>query len=137
LDVTIQKEIMDLLASLKKEHGLTVLLITHNMPLAFERSGRIGVMYAGELVEIGDRESIFRAPRHPYTRALISSVPRLLSRGSRFLLGGQPPDLSAVTSGCAFAPRCPQASERCAAKAPVEHREDKGRVKCFLYGDTV
>lgn len=78
LDVTIQKEILDLIDKLKKELNLTVILITHNLPLAYERSSRIAVMYGGELVELGDKEAVFHHPEHPYTQKLINSVPKLL-----------------------------------------------------------
>ncbi|MHB9154996.1 MAG: ABC transporter ATP-binding protein [Endomicrobiales bacterium] len=133
LDVTIQKEVMDLLDTLRNELSLTVLLITHNLPLALERSQRIAVMYAGEIIEHGSREDIFKNPRHPYTRALINSVPRLLGKASRSMLGGQPPDVRSLPPGCAFRPRCESAIKRCATGIPPETSEGSRTAKCFLF----
>jgi oligopeptide/dipeptide ABC transporter ATP-binding protein len=134
LDVTIQKDILDLIDRLKKELSLTVLLITHNLPLACERSQRIAVMYAGEIVETNRTGELFRAPRHPYTRALIRSVPRLAAGGTRFVLGGQVPDPCALPAGCAFADRCADVMEQCRTRRPPPVAADECTVACFRCG---
>lgn len=134
LDVTIQKEILDLLDKLKRELSLTVILITHNIPLAYERCGRIAVMYAGEIVELGEKEAVFNKPLHPYTAALIRSVPRLsASAGKRFILEGQPPDPAQLPAGCKFNPRCAKAMDICRNNDPREFMVEGSKVKCFLY----
>jgi oligopeptide/dipeptide ABC transporter ATP-binding protein len=133
LDVTIQKEVMDLLDKLKKELSLTVILITHNFLLAKQRSERIAVMYAGKIVEINRTENIFTNPLHPYTKALIASVPKLLMPSEPRPLKGQPPDLSKLNKGCSFCPRCPQAMEVCRNEEPAEYSVNGAKVKCFLY----
>lgn len=138
LDVTIQKEILDLLDRLKKELELTVLLITHNLPLASERSERIAVMYAGEIVEINCTADIFRKPRHPYARALLLSIPRLTADpGTRYILQGQIPDLTCLPPGCPFAPRCADVMDKCRAHAAPEITDGHSRVKCFVHSYTV
>ncbi len=130
LDVTIQKEILDLLEKIKNELSLTVLLITHNLPLACTRAQRVAVMYAGQIVECGRTEDIFKHPRHPYTRGLIASVPRLFHPLASRPLSGQPPDMSSLPAGCAFAPRCPEAAPQCGDVPPVTGKEDEPFVRC-------
>ncbi len=129
LDVTIQKEILDLLDTLKKELSLTVLLITHNLPLAWQRSQRIAVMYAGEIVEEGTQVSIFSAPLHPYTKGLINSVPQVRgAQGRGAPLSGQPPDLSRLPQGCAYAQRPARSSQYAAAiKYAVSSTRNRSR----------
>jgi oligopeptide/dipeptide ABC transporter ATP-binding protein len=134
LDVTIQKEILDLIDRLKKELSLTVLLITHDLPLAYRRSREIAVMYAGEIVEKGDSGGLLSNPRHPYTKGLIHSVPRLRGSISASVLAGQPPNLSQLPEGCAFNPRCAQASDQCCRLRPESCIIDGIHVRCFLYG---
>jgi len=133
LDVTIQKEIMDLIASLQKNLALTVILITHNLMLAKQRSSRIAVMYAGEIVELNSSESIFSKPLHPYTQGLLSSVPKLLSKTPPSALAGQPPELSEILPGCSFAPRCRNVMEKCRSTKPAEYASGDSKVRCFLY----
>lgn len=133
LDVTIQKEIMDLLDKLKKELNLTLILITHNLLLAKQRSERIAVMYAGEIVELNETRNVFSSPLHPYTRGLINSVPKLLGKTLPQALSGQPPDLSIVAPGCSFYPRCPDRMEICLKNRPPDFNTGGAQVKCFLY----
>jgi oligopeptide/dipeptide ABC transporter ATP-binding protein len=133
LDVTIQKEVMDLMDKLKKELSLTLLLITHNFLLAKQRSGRIAVMYAGKIVELNTTENIFTNPLHPYTKALIACVPKLLTSSEPRALTGQPPDLLSLCPGCSFYPRCPQAMDICRREAPGEYAVAGAKVRCFLY----
>lgn len=135
LDMTVQKEILDMLDGLKKSLALTVLLITHDIPLAKERCGHVAVMYAGEIVEYGAAGNILGNPKHPYTAALIASVPRLGARAAhRCLLHGQPPDMSALPAGCAFRPRCDKAMDICAEKEPDNYDTGTSSARCFLYG---
>lgn len=128
LDVTIQKDILDLLVSLKNNRGLTMIIITHNLPLAAAYSDRIAVMYAGEIVETAPSQDIISASRHPYTRALMRSVPRLFVPSNHEQLAGQPPDLSAQIAGCSFRERCPVAFEPCGITDP---QTVPGTAKCF------
>ncbi len=119
LDVTIQAQYLNLLRDLQREHGLALIFITHNLGIVAKMCDRIAVMYAGRLVESGPVHTIFDAPAHPYTRALLESIPRL-DDGDRRLaaIEGQPPDLAAPPTGCAFHPRCTSAIDRCRAEAP-------------------
>jgi oligopeptide/dipeptide ABC transporter ATP-binding protein len=96
---------------------------------------RVAVMYAGRIVEIGPVRQIFTAPVHPYTRALLDSVPRLGVKTARLTaIEGQPPDLATLAPGCAFAPRCPHVMERCRAEAPPETTVNGRSTRCWLHG---
>jgi oligopeptide/dipeptide ABC transporter ATP-binding protein len=119
LDVTIQAQYLALLRDLQRAHGLALIFITHNLGIVAKMCDTVAVMYAGRLVESGSVRQIFNSPAHPYTKALIESIPRLGDSAARLTaIDGQPPDPSALPSGCAFHPRCPQAMERCRAEAP-------------------
>jgi oligopeptide/dipeptide ABC transporter ATP-binding protein len=129
LDVTIQAQVLRLILSLKERFGMAVLLITHDLGVVAETTDRIAVLYAGEIVEEGDAEEILRAPRHPYTRALLRSAPRSGPRGARLsALEGSVPALGSFPAACRFRGRCPIAEERCAGA----HPELEGGVRCFL-----
>jgi len=119
LDVTIQAQIMDLLASLRTETGMSILLITHNLGLVGDLADRVAVMYAGQIVETGPACDILHAPAHPYTRALLESVPRL-GQGTERLraIPGTPPRPGAFPSGCRFHPRCPIRQTGCDRVSP-------------------
>ncbi|MFB9835722.1 ABC transporter ATP-binding protein [Actinoallomurus acaciae] len=117
LDVVVQAEVLDLLARLRAERGLSLLLVTHDLAVVAETCDRVLVFYAGELVESGPTEQVLRSPAHPYTEALL----RVAAPGSVEVLSGQPPPTGAALPGCRFAARCPYADERCAA-GPVELR---------------
>jgi len=134
LDVTIQAQILDLLRRLQAERGMGLLLITHDLGVVAQMAHRVGVMYAGEIVEEAPREAFFIAPRHPYTQKLFAALPELSRRGGRLeTIAGQVPALSAMPSGCRFAARCPQAWERCHAEAPAWHDAGEAhRVRCHL-----
>ena len=121
LDLTIQAQYLALLRDLQREHGLALIFITHNLGIVAKMCDRVAVMYAGRLVEFGPVRKIFDEPRHPYTRALLQSIPRFADARDRLTaIGGQPPDLSALPLGCAFHPRCPDAIDRCRSEAPPE-----------------
>jgi oligopeptide/dipeptide ABC transporter ATP-binding protein len=134
LDLTIQAQYLRLLKELQDRHRLAMIFVTHNLGIVARMCDRVAVMYAGRIVEAGPVEAIFGAPRHPYTRALLESVPRL-SESTDWLtaIEGQPPDLAALPPGCAFAPRCPRAMDRCRAEEPPDFTPAPGRSsRCWL-----
>lgn len=119
LDVLTQRKVMQLLRQLQEQLGTTFLLISHDLRAVRKISHRVAVMYLGNIVEIGPTVDVFRDPHHPYTRALISSIPTLNGlRHDRIILGGDPPNPSSRPSGCSFHPRCPMATERCRTSTP-------------------
>jgi oligopeptide transport system ATP-binding protein len=122
LDVTVQAQILDLLKTLTRDLGAAMILITHDLGVVARYADRVAVMYAGRVVELAPTADLFRTPLHPYTRALMGSSPRLASGHKARLqtIAGQPPDLSRLPAGCAFAPRCPQAHTACAVVPPLE-----------------
>ncbi len=120
LDVSIQAQITTLLKRLCRDHGASVMLITHDMGVIAETADRVAVMYAGRIVETGPVESVTREPRHPYTRGLMASIPSMRTRqGTLQQIDGAMPRLHAIPQGCAFNPRCPRASAQCRAEKPV------------------
>ncbi|MBU1694072.1 MAG: ABC transporter ATP-binding protein [Verrucomicrobia bacterium] len=135
LDVTIQAEIMDLLARLQAELGMAILLITHNLGLVAQLAGRVHVMYAGRLVESGPVREVLDRPAHPYTRALLEAVPRLT--GSRARVSGIPgavPDSTDWPAGCRFHPRCSLAQPVCREKTPADESAGEGHaVACHFW----
>jgi len=134
LDVVVQAQIMNLLKRLKKEYGMSMILISHDLALIAEIADKVAIMYAGKIVEIGTAEQIYNSPKHPYTQGLIRSVPRL--RGAKRLewIPGQPPDLRNPPPGCRFAPRCPYAMDRCRREEPPMVEVEPGHwVACWLY----
>jgi peptide/nickel transport system ATP-binding protein len=134
LDVIVEAQILELLMQLKEEHQLTMILITHNIGIVAEMADVIGVMYAGELVELGPAEDVFKDPLHPYTKGLLESAPNIDNpERSMRPVPGAPPDLISPPSGCKFHPRCPRAFEPCPYREP-KIRETRGRlVACHLY----
>jgi len=128
LDVTIQAQILDLLASLRDKFGLTMLFISHDLAVVSKVADRVAVMYAGSLVELAAREQIFRAPAHPYTRGLIEAVPTLKTERSRPLetIEGTVPPLRDVPPGCPFEPRCDLRIPECARSLPALVEIDPG-----------
>src|SRR5256714_9818507 len=119
LDVTIQAQYLSLLRDLQRQHGLALIFITHNLGIVARMCDTVAVMYAGRLVESGPVRRIFDAPAHPYTRALLESIPRLSDVDGRLTaIDGQPPDPAALPGGCAFHPRCLKALDRCRVEAP-------------------
>jgi oligopeptide/dipeptide ABC transporter ATP-binding protein len=135
LDVTIQAQILELMASLTRRLNVALIIITHNLGVVARYAQRVNVMYAGRLVESGPAAEVYHDPRHPYTMALLRSVPRLdRPRQARLdPVEGQPPDLTRLDEGCAFRPRCRFATEICAsARPPLETAGAKGHLSaCF------
>jgi peptide/nickel transport system ATP-binding protein len=119
LDVTIQAQILDLLRRLREETGTAIVLISHDLGVVAEMCDRVAVMYAGRIVESGPVRALFKTPRHPYTEALMASVPRMEGRVERLpSIEGQPPALHRLPPGCRFAPRCRYVEPRCRAEYP-------------------
>jgi oligopeptide/dipeptide ABC transporter ATP-binding protein len=120
LDVTIQAQILELMKDLSRKFGVAMLMITHNLGVVARYADRVNVMYAGRIIEQGTARAIYTRPRHPYTLGLLRSVPRLDEpRRARLApIDGQPPDLTRLPAGCAFAPRCPLRVERCDTEVP-------------------
>lgn len=135
LDVTIQAQIMDILRKLKKERKLTIILITHNMGLVAEMCNRVAVMYAGNIVELGPVERIFRNPLHPYTRGLLKAVPNPLTKIENLeSIPGTVPNLIYPPPGCRFHPRCQYAMDVCKREKPRLIEVEHGHyVACHLY----
>ena len=135
LDLTIQAQYLQLLEELQQKHGLAMIFITHNLGIVSKICDRVAVMYAGRIVEMGPVRQIFTSPAHPYTRALLESIPRLGVRTNRLTaIEGQPPDMARLPAGCAFAPRCPQVMDRCRVEAPPEFPVAAGqRSRCWLH----
>ncbi|MDR2788414.1 MAG: dipeptide ABC transporter ATP-binding protein, partial [Candidatus Accumulibacter sp.] len=134
LDVTIQAQILELLRGLQTERGMGMLLITHDLGVVARMAHRVGVMYAGEIVEEAPREAFFGAPRHPYTQKLFAALPDMADRGAPLeTIAGQVPPLAAMPAGCRFAARCPSAWERCRIESPVWTDLAPGhRARCHL-----
>jgi oligopeptide transport system ATP-binding protein len=135
LDVTIQAQILSLLADLRRSTGMGIALITHDLGVIAGLADRVMVMYAGNIVEFGTARDIFKDPRHPYSIGLLHSMPRLDAKTQHRLatIGGQPPNLQNLPSGCAFRDRCGFATERCAAERPRLRAIGPGRGKaCHL-----
>jgi oligopeptide/dipeptide ABC transporter ATP-binding protein len=140
LDVTIQAQIMDLFRTLRAEMKQSMLFITHDLGLVAEIANRVYVMYAGQVVESGRVDDIFRDPRHPYTQGLLASLPRVdrpqIGQGEMYAIPGRMPDPTRLPPGCRFAPRCAFAEERCQREAqalePVAARRD---VRCWKWRD--
>jgi oligopeptide/dipeptide ABC transporter ATP-binding protein len=134
LDLTIQAQYLNLLRELQRAHGLALIFITHNLGIVAKMCDQLAVMYAGRVVEAGPVKQVFRAPLHPYTRALLNSIPRMSDRSQRLTaIEGQPPDLAALPPGCAFAPRCASVFDRCRMTEPPAFAREDGRVaRCWL-----
>jgi peptide/nickel transport system ATP-binding protein len=137
LDVTVQAQILDLLAGLQAERGMGMLLITHDLGVVARMAHRIGVMYAGELVEVASREEFFTNPRHPYTQALFAALPEVSRRGQKLVtIAGQVPSLAAMPTGCRFADRCPQVMPVCREQSPTWRETTAGHVvRCHWQGE--
>jgi oligopeptide/dipeptide ABC transporter ATP-binding protein len=134
LDLTIQAQYLALLRDLQRAHGLALIFITHNLGIVAKMCDQLAVMYAGRVVESGPVSQLFNNPIHPYTEALLNSIPRMGDNRQRLTaIDGQPPDLSALPPGCSFAPRCTLAFDRCRAERPGEFAPSPDRTaRCWL-----
>ncbi len=135
LDVTIQAQILELIDALKKEHTMSMVLITHDLGVVSEVAEQLFVMYAGTIVEAGPVKYIFDTPLHPYTQGLLKALPALGSGGKAlYTIPGNVPRLSEIPAGCRFSPRCPYVFDICKREEPPMFRQDAaGLVKCWLF----
>jgi peptide/nickel transport system ATP-binding protein len=132
LDVVVQKSVLAMIRQTQREMGASIMFVTHDMAVHANLSDRLGIMYAGRLVEEGTTEEVFHRPAHPYTAHLIASLPRIGFAGMREGLGGAPPNLADPPPGCRFHPRCPLAMETCRRQVPeMAWITDTHRVACF------
>ncbi len=137
LDVIVQYQILELLKKLRREMGISFIFITHDLGLAYEISDRVAVMYAGQIVELAEKEKIFEKPLHPYTQGLFKSIPEVtVEKKDLKAIPGFPPDLVNPPKGCYFHPRCPIAKEKCKAEQPKLIEVEKDHfVRCFYPGE--
>ncbi len=133
LDVLIQSQILNLFKSLKKQ-GVSFMLISHDLAMVSEICEKIGVMYGGKMVEFGNTTEIFENPKHPYTKALIESIPKLRGDSKPKYISGSPPNLLNPKQGCRFADRCPQVMDKC-KKDPPALKTGSGYTLCWLYDE--
>ncbi|TMC33503.1 MAG: ABC transporter ATP-binding protein [Chloroflexi bacterium] len=136
LDVVAQRSLMVKIKQLQREFGFATIFVTHDMSLVSHFSDRLAVMYAGQVVEVGQTRQVFAAPKHPYTVGLMRSFPSI-SGPLQTLTGipGSPPDLAHPPSGCRFHPRCPKRFDRCPGEEPDLYSNDQVLVRCFLFDD--
>jgi oligopeptide/dipeptide ABC transporter ATP-binding protein len=131
LDVTIQAQILDLMTKMADEFGSSILMITHNLGVIAEVCDHVAVMYAGNIVEQGEVRQIFHHPGHPYTRGLLNSIPRIEGQRSRLQpIEGNVPSIRNMPDGCAFAPRCQAARDRCRSEVPGLYQVEPGHWSC-------
>jgi len=135
LDVSIQSQVLNILKDLQEEYGLTYLFIAHNLSVVEHISDRVAVMYLGKIVELAQREDLFRNPLHPYTQALLSAIPipDPSLKKKRIILKGDVPSLFNPPQGCRFHPRCPFVKEQCKVEIPPYREVEKGHfASCWL-----
>ncbi|MGK4582817.1 ABC transporter ATP-binding protein [Kitasatospora sp. HPMI-4] len=146
LDVTVQAQVMELLAELQREYRMGLILITHDLGVVADVADKIAVMYAGRIVETAPVHELYAHPAHPYTRGLLDSIPRLDQKGQDlYAIKGLPPNLLRIPPGCAFSPRCPRAQQICRQEVPrlFQVTEEDGRVvagrgsACFYWKETL
>lgn len=135
LDVTVQAQILKLIDELKSSLHMSVMLITHDLGIISQVADRVIIMYAGKIVEYGTGENIFKNPLHPYTKALLASVPKITEGADEklYMIKGMVPNMLEVQTGCLFAPRCDYACDRCFKKEPDYIDQPTGKVRCFRY----
>ena len=133
LDVTIQAQVLELMNGLKKKLNTAMLLITHDLGVVAEVCDKVAIMYAGEVVEYGTLEQVFRRPTHPYTKGLFASIPNMAQKVRRLTpIKGMMPDPTCLPEGCKFAGRCPHACPACAQEPQLTMVEPGHTVKCVL-----
>jgi peptide/nickel transport system ATP-binding protein len=136
LDVLVQAQIINLLKRLKKERGMTIILITHDMAIISEIADKVGIMYAGQMVEFGSAVEVYRNPKHPYSQALISAIPKLRSDNKKLqFIKGNPPNMLNLPLGCRFYARCPYAMNIC-KQDPPKIKTRTGYTLCWLYKES-
>ena len=133
LDVTIQLQYLNLLKDLQRASGVALIFVTHNLGIVAKMCDKVAVMYAGKIVEMQPVRGLFYHPRHPYTRALLDSIPKLGTKEPLYGIPGQPPDLADLPTGCSFHPRCQHAFDRCRSQEPCEQSiGNGGTARCWL-----
>ncbi|MFJ4874807.1 ABC transporter ATP-binding protein [Streptomyces sp. NPDC088745] len=139
LDVTVQAQVMDLLAELRRELNMGLILITHDLGVVADVADKIAVMYAGRIVETAPVHEIYANPAHPYTKGLLASIPRLDQKGQElYAIKGLPPNLLHIPPGCAFNPRCPMAQDICRSEVPPLYDVAAGRQSaCHFWKETL
>ncbi|WP_103531156.1 ABC transporter ATP-binding protein [Streptomyces sp. SM11] len=139
LDVTVQAQVMELLAELQRELNMGLILITHDLGVVADVADKIAVMYAGRIVETAPVHAIYQAPAHPYTKGLLRSIPRLDQKGQElYAIRGLPPNLTRIPPGCAFNPRCPMAQDVCRSDVPPLYEVDEQRRSaCHFWKETL
>ncbi|MBM3896973.1 MAG: ABC transporter ATP-binding protein [Thaumarchaeota archaeon] len=139
LDVIVQAQVINLLKQLKKDLGISIMIITHDLSVISEIADLVGIMYAGELVEIGSAEDIYNNPKHPYTQRLLNAVPRIRGKATKLeSIPGSPPDLKNPPSGCRFHPRCPYVMNVCKVSSPSYFTFGSDhKATCWLYKEKV
>lgn len=134
LDVSVQAQIIGLMKRLCRDHGVAIMLITHDMGVIAETADRVAVMYAGRIAEIGPVRDVIKHAHHPYTRGLMGAIPPLTARSDRLAqIPGAMPRLTAIPAGCAFNPRCPDAFDRCRVDRPELLEVESSKAACWLY----
>jgi oligopeptide/dipeptide ABC transporter ATP-binding protein len=121
LDVTIQAQYLEVLKDIQQKSGVALVFVTHNLGIVAKMCDKMAVMYAGKIVEQGGVRDLFRSPKHPYTQALLGSMPKLGSKEPLYTIPGQPPNLARLPPGCAFHPRCAHAMLQCSEQEPTDH----------------
>ena len=138
LDVTIQLQYLNLLKDLQRTSGVALIFVTHNLGIVAKMCDKVAVMYAGKIVEMQPVRGLFYHPRHPYTKALLDSIPKLGTKEPLYGIPGQPPDLADLPTGCSFHPRCQRAIDRCRSQEPGEQPVGNGgTTRCWLAGQEI
>lgn len=132
LDVTVQAQILDLMRQLQDDIGMAIMLITHDLGVVATMSDHVAVMYLGKVVEYSDTRTIFKSPRHPYTKGLLNSIPQVGQKKRLVPIEGSIPDPFEISQGCAFAPRCPHATDKCKEEPQLLEVESGHQVSCWL-----
>ncbi|HVE25177.1 MAG TPA: ABC transporter ATP-binding protein, partial [Sporichthya sp.] len=138
LDVTVQAQVLDLLAELQRESGMGLILITHDLGVVADVADKCAVMYAGRIVEEAPVADLYGRPAHPYTEGLLGSIPRLDQKGQNIsVIKGLPPTLTRLPTGCSFHPRCPRVRDRCKTEVPPLYRVADHRGSACHYWEEV
>ncbi len=136
LDVTVETQILELIAEIKEEHQTSILLITHNLEAVDDLCDKVAVMYAGKIVEHGLSSQVLSDPKHPYTQGLLKCVPQLRTKKDIYPIPGEVPNLLALPQGCSFQDRCPRVIKRCRIEEPLLELIPSGwSVRCHLYSE--